>query len=277
MQGRIGASVVYARHDSRELTKAARAAFLARFLDEVDPDRTLPEAERARRAEHARRAYMALRSAHAGPTHLLVRDVLVRAIPNRRQARGAMAIAGLMTHFAALEDPRVERTKLHPLASILAIAILAVISGAEGGNELALTGCLITGDAIGCQRAIATQIVDGGADDVRARKGNQGTLAADVGESFARAEASAFADVAHTRARTVDKAHGRLEMRQHTVIIDPDELAWLQRSHTWPHLAAIRRVESERRLSSTREQETRSYLLSRPLAAAAFGAAVRAH
>jgi len=45
-----------------------REAFEARFLDEVDPDRVLPEAERNRRAEHARKAHfqrLALKSARA--------------------------------------------------------------------------------------------------------------------------------------------------------------------------------------------------------------------
>lgn len=55
--GRIGAHALHARVDSREITAPARKAFLARFLDEVDPERTLPEAERQRRAEHARKAY----------------------------------------------------------------------------------------------------------------------------------------------------------------------------------------------------------------------------
>lgn len=59
---------LHAQHDSRELTAAARAAFLDRFVSEVDPDHTLPEGERLRRAEHARRAYflqLAYKSAKA--------------------------------------------------------------------------------------------------------------------------------------------------------------------------------------------------------------------
>jgi predicted transposase YbfD/YdcC len=302
------------------------------------------------------------------------------------------ALDGLLRHFAGLEDPRVERTKLHPLQSILAIAIMAVISGAESWNEmeawaeakrdwltgvlelpygipshdtfnrvfaaldptqfragflswmravaerlpaqvvavdgktvrgshdraqgtgpihmvtawatanrlvlaqvkvadksneitvlpqilrvLALSGCLVTIDAMGCQRTLADQIVAQGGDYVLALKENQGTLVADVGESFARAEATQFADVTHDRARTVDKAHGRLEIRRLTLITDPDELAWLQQHHHWPHLAAIGRVEAERRVGSEREADTRYYLLSQPVSAAAFGAAVRAH
>jgi hypothetical protein len=54
--------------DRTERTRPAREAFLARFADQVDPDRVLPEAERARRAEHAKRAYflrLAYRSSRA--------------------------------------------------------------------------------------------------------------------------------------------------------------------------------------------------------------------
>jgi hypothetical protein len=71
-QRRIRSSIAgYARsskYDGREMTATARARFLARFLDEVDPDRQLPEPERIRRAEAALRAHMkrlALRSARA--------------------------------------------------------------------------------------------------------------------------------------------------------------------------------------------------------------------
>jgi hypothetical protein len=58
----------HAAYDTRETTQAARAAFARRFEREVDPDGVLPEPERARRAEAAKRAHfqrMALRSAHA--------------------------------------------------------------------------------------------------------------------------------------------------------------------------------------------------------------------
>jgi hypothetical protein len=55
----IGAYALHAKYDSREVTAPARARFLERFVDEVDPDRVLPEAERLRRAAHARKAYFA--------------------------------------------------------------------------------------------------------------------------------------------------------------------------------------------------------------------------
>jgi len=59
LRGRIGAYAMHARNDSRAVTANARAAFLARFEDQVDPQRTLPEPERLRRAMMARKAYFA--------------------------------------------------------------------------------------------------------------------------------------------------------------------------------------------------------------------------
>lgn len=59
---------MHAAHDSRVTSAPGREKFLARFEDEVDPDRTLPAAERLRRAGHARKAYftrLALASAKA--------------------------------------------------------------------------------------------------------------------------------------------------------------------------------------------------------------------
>lgn len=69
LQARVAAFDSWAKTGDRTArTAPARRAFDDRFLDQVDPDRTLPEAERAIRAESARRAYfarMALLSAKA--------------------------------------------------------------------------------------------------------------------------------------------------------------------------------------------------------------------
>jgi hypothetical protein len=67
-RARIGAHALHAKHDSREISKPGRDAFNARFEREVDPEGVLAPKERARRASHARRAYMgklALKSARA--------------------------------------------------------------------------------------------------------------------------------------------------------------------------------------------------------------------
>ena len=68
LAGRIGAFAQQARNDTRETTEAARRAFKNSFLDEVDPEGKLPEGERQRRAEAARRAWysrLAMKSAQS--------------------------------------------------------------------------------------------------------------------------------------------------------------------------------------------------------------------
>lgn len=57
VRARMPAYTLHARYDPRETTKPARRTFNQRFLDQVDPDYRLPERERQRRAEAARRAY----------------------------------------------------------------------------------------------------------------------------------------------------------------------------------------------------------------------------
>jgi hypothetical protein len=59
LRGRIGAHLLHATHDSRRLTENARAAFMASFERQVDPDGSLPADERRRRAAHARAAHFA--------------------------------------------------------------------------------------------------------------------------------------------------------------------------------------------------------------------------
>lgn len=59
LRARLAAHVMHARNDSREVTASARAAFLAGFEQEVDPEGQLPVEERMRRAAQARRAHFA--------------------------------------------------------------------------------------------------------------------------------------------------------------------------------------------------------------------------
>ncbi len=68
LRARMAAHALHAKVDSRQHTKPARKAFMDRFEDQVDPDRVLPPAERARRAEQAKKAYfvgLALKSSQA--------------------------------------------------------------------------------------------------------------------------------------------------------------------------------------------------------------------
>ena len=68
IRGRVGAYSLHSQVSGREITANARSAFLQKFEDQVDPDRTLPAAERERRAAMARKAHfqrLALSSAKA--------------------------------------------------------------------------------------------------------------------------------------------------------------------------------------------------------------------
>lgn len=57
LRARLAAHTLHAQGKTN--TAPARAAFLAKFENQVDPDRVLPEAERQKRADHALKAHMA--------------------------------------------------------------------------------------------------------------------------------------------------------------------------------------------------------------------------
>jgi len=81
-------------------------------------------------------------------------------------------------------------------------------------EQLALAGCIVSIDAIGCLPKIAKQIKKQDGEDVLALKANQGTVYQDVVDLFTDALATGFADMEHDTHASVDKGHGRLEHRQ---------------------------------------------------------------
>ena len=145
---------------------------------------------------------------------------------------------------------------------------------------LALEGCVVTIDAMGCQRTIAAQIHEQGADYVLALKGNQPTLHATVVAAFAEAHANAPAEwqpAEQDVAQTLDADHGRVERRRVTALSDPDLLACLDPTGAWPGLRSVVEVQAERRPAGPTPSEPRYYLSSLPPDAALLGQAIRAH
>ena len=140
---------------------------------------------------------------------------------------------------------------------------------------LELQGAVVTLDAMGCQRAIAAQIVAQEADYVLGLKGNQGTLHEDVALLFDEQQGG-LAGHQVTVHHSCEKDHGRLETRR---VVATEQIAWLQDSHDWPGLRSIAKVESRRELLAEAkvEEETRYYLSSLPGDAQQIGAAVRSH
>jgi predicted transposase YbfD/YdcC len=134
---------------------------------------------------------------------------------------------------------------------------------------LSLKGCIVTADAMSCQRAICAQIVEQDGDYVIALKGNQGTLLDDV-----RLFLEDPARPGEPRHTTVDNDHGRVETRTGDVCSD---IGWLQKRHDWPGLTAIGKMVRTRETRSKTTTETTYYLLSTLLSAAQFAAVARAH
>jgi predicted transposase YbfD/YdcC len=139
---------------------------------------------------------------------------------------------------------------------------------------LDLAGMIVTIDAMGCQTAIAAQIIHQEGDYVLALKGNQGNLHKAVVEQFEQAQEQQFKDIEHDFYETQEVGHGRQETRRYWVM---GQTASLTGAANWPKLTAIGCVESQRCIGAKITQETRYYLLSLMPNAIQFADAVRSH
>ena len=127
---------------------------------------------------------------------------------------------------------------------------------------LDLKGCLVTIDAMGCQTEIAQTIVEQGADYLLALKKNQENLYEDVVLLFDDLQQSHFRAYPHDHAKTVDKDHGRIEIRQAWTISDPKLIRCLRGAENWPNLRTVVKVQAERRLGPEVTVECRYFISS---------------
>jgi predicted transposase YbfD/YdcC len=134
---------------------------------------------------------------------------------------------------------------------------------------LTLDGCIVTADAMHCQKATAQAILGRGGDYVLAVKGNQKTLFEDMQLLLDDPEAAP-----DDTAQTVDGDHGRIETRRALIVHD---VARLAERHGFPRLAAVGKVEATREIDGKATTACRYYILSKPLSAARFLDVVRAH
>jgi predicted transposase YbfD/YdcC len=147
----------------------------------------------------------------------------------------------------------------------------------------ALSGAVVTIDAVACNPKIAGDILQAGADYLLAVKANQPSLRDEIARFFADAEASeapAEAIEAVEIWHEIDKDHGRLETRRCLVSRQVDWLTGTRRfpgEHRFPRLAAIALVETTAELHDRCYRERRYDITSRPLSAEQLLAAVRAH
>jgi len=146
---------------------------------------------------------------------------------------------------------------------------------------LDIQGCIVSVDALNCQKKTAAQVVQRGGDYLLALKDNQRHMYEDVRTLFTWAAEADFAEMEHDSCTTIGKGHGRIETRSCTTISDPECLAMLADQQAWVNLRTVVHVHARRQIGSEISEEDRYYLSSLPgdtpqLAAQALGA-TRSH
>lgn len=140
---------------------------------------------------------------------------------------------------------------------------------------LDLRGATVTIDAIGCQKAIAAQIIERRGDYVLAVKENQPQLHQQVQALLDEAWLEDFAGMAHDRCEDTDAGHGRIETRR--VVCTP-EVQWLRCRDEWPGLRSVAVVESTRIVGAATSTERRYFISSLDgTNAATLARAIRGH
>ena len=136
-------------------------------------------------------------------------------------------------------------------------------------NLLITEGAIITIDAMGCQTAIASKIIERGADYVLAVKDNQAHLLDDIKEAFEQTpQAQSYTQT--------EKSHGRIEKRTCAVI---DDMDWISKRKDWKNLKSILCIQTQRTSPNTSQIQTeqRFYISSLLQSPEQFNTIVRKH
>ena len=129
---------------------------------------------------------------------------------------------------------------------------------------LCLEGCIVTLDAMGCQKKIARQIRAQDADYLLRVRANHQGLHDRMEDTFTLERAEDFADCPHDYADTVGKDHGRIETRRCWTTGDPAYLAHVDPDREWCDPASLVWVECERRCGDRVATDTRCFISSLP-------------
>jgi len=142
---------------------------------------------------------------------------------------------------------------------------------------LELKGAIVSLDAMGCQKEIAKQIVEGGGDYVLSLKDNHPKLCEAVNQFFLqRHEREDFVEYGCRQQQTKEKARGKVETRFYMVAPVPDELRSLTRG--WKNLHSIgQAITVTTAPDGTETSEVRYYLCSIPPKVKLFSKSVRSH
>ncbi len=138
-----------------------------------------------------------------------------------------------------------------------------------------LSGCIVTIDAMGCQKEIVKLITEKDADYIITLKKNQSQLYQNVEQLFKSAINTGFQGFEHSTYSTKEQAHGREELRHYLMLNNIEEQ--VDPTHKWSNIKSIGLVESVRTGNGKTTVETRYYISSLPNNAELFGQSVRSH
>jgi predicted transposase YbfD/YdcC len=141
-------------------------------------------------------------------------------------------------------------------------------------RALNVEDCVVTVDALNCQKKIVWQIREQKADYVCALKGNHAHLLEEVAEFLASVREDRTVGFAFATCQSVEKDHGRIETRRYWQAEAPD---WLSEFGQWRDLKSVGLVEATREIGEQMTTETRYYLSSLPVEVDRFALAVRGH
>lgn len=140
-------------------------------------------------------------------------------------------------------------------------------------NGLAIKGCIVTIDAMGCQKDIAEQIVKQKGDYLLALKGNQGNFHEEVVSFLTVAKEADFKNVEHDFHEEIDAGHGRIETRRAYAIDFKKYKKHMPEGLKWKKLTSVVMVETIREGRDFKTMDMRFYISScAPVAAPLLGA-----
>ena len=142
---------------------------------------------------------------------------------------------------------------------------------------LSISGCIVTIDAMGTQTNIAKTILEANADYVLSVKENQGHLFEDISVLFAVDQAQNFKYASFEYKKTVNKGHGRIDVRECWSTSNPEYLSLIRGSKHWAGLQSIVMVVCTRIIGNQETKHVRYYISSLLSNAERILQAVRKH
>ncbi|MGI6691491.1 MAG: ISAs1 family transposase [Christensenellales bacterium] len=183
-------------------------------------------------------------------------------------------------------DRALDKTPLHIVSAWTSEnnMVLGQVKTEEKSNEITaiplllelldVKGAVVTIDAMGTQKDIATKICERGADYILSVKKNQLTMYEDI-ETLAQEESkNNYNDIKHEHYKTLDKGHGRIEVREYWLF---PEVSWASWAAEWKNLGAIGVVKRRITKGDIVTEEIAYYITSLKSNVQQFATGVRSH